>query len=118
MCSFLGGCLPEMVEQLSIFTSGTCLQPAIINDFFITYLWQIHIPKYIYKHGIFAVKGREALIRREWQDEWYRYMAGALKNHGHTPYIINGVENHVHLLFGMTPKEALSEWVQSLKISR
>ena len=44
----------------------------------------------IYTYVIFAVKGREALIRREWQEELYRYMAGALKNYGHTPYIING----------------------------
>jgi len=67
-------------------------------------------------HVIFAVKGRESMIRPEWQDELYRYMAGALKNHEHTPYIINGMEDHVHLLFGMTPKESLSELVQSLKI--
>lgn len=70
----------------------------------------------IYMHVIFAVKGRESLISPEWQDELYRYMAGALKNHGHTPYIINGVDDHVPLLFGMTPKESLSELVQSLKI--
>ncbi|MBQ0049546.1 MAG: IS200/IS605 family transposase [Bacteroidales bacterium] len=70
----------------------------------------------IYMHVIFAVKGRESLIRPEWQDELYRYMSGALKNHEHTPYIINGMEDHVHLLFGMTPKESLSELVQSLKI--
>ena len=70
----------------------------------------------IYMHVIFAVKGRESMIRPEWQDELYRYMAGALKNHEHTPYIINGMEGHVHLLFGMTPKESLSELVQSLKI--
>ena len=57
----------------------------------------------IYMHVIFAVKGRESMIRPEWQDELYRYMAGALKNHEHTPYIINGMEDHVHLLFGMTP---------------
>ena len=70
----------------------------------------------IYMHVIFAVKGRESMIRPEWQDDLYRYMAGALKNHEHTPYIINGMEDHVHLLFGMTPKESLSELVQSLKI--
>ena len=70
----------------------------------------------IYMHVIFAVKGRESVICPEWQDELYRYMAGALKNHGHTPYTINGVEDHVHLLFGMTPKESLSDLVQSLKI--
>lgn len=67
-------------------------------------------------HVIFAVKGRESLIRPEWQEGLYRYMAGALKNHEHTPYIINGMEDHVHLLFGMTPKEALSDLVQSLKV--
>ena len=50
----------------------------------------------IYMHVIFAVKGRESMIRPEWQDELYRYMAGALKNHEHTPYIINGMEDHVH----------------------
>lgn len=67
-------------------------------------------------HVIFAVKGRESLIHTEWQDEFYRYMSRALKNREHTPYIINGMEDHVHLLFGMTPKESLSELVQSLKI--
>lgn len=67
-------------------------------------------------HVIFAVKGRESLIKPEWQEELYRYMAGALKQHSDTPYIINGMEDHVHLLFGMTPKESLSDLVQSLKI--
>ena len=70
----------------------------------------------IYMHIIFAVRGRESLIHPEWQDDLYRYMAGALKKHEHTPYIINGMEDHVHLLFGMTPKESLSDLVQSLKI--
>ena len=67
-------------------------------------------------HVIFAVKGRESLICSDRQDELYRYLAGALQNHGHKPYIINGTEDHVHLLFGMSPKEALSDLVQSLKI--
>lgn len=70
----------------------------------------------IYMHVIFAVKGRESLICEEWQNELYRYMAGALKNREHTPYIINGTDDHVHLLIGMTLKESLSELVQSLKI--
>ncbi len=70
----------------------------------------------IYMHVIFAVSNRASLIRPNMQDELYKYIAGGLKNHGHKPYAINGTENHIHILFGMSPRESLSELVQSLKI--
>lgn len=70
----------------------------------------------LYMHVVFAVKNRESLISADWQDDFYRYIAGALKEHGHKPIIINGMPDHIHLLFGMSPKESLSDLIQSLKI--
>lgn len=70
----------------------------------------------IYLHIIFAVKDRESLIRPDIQDEFYAYLAGACQNRGHHPIVINGMPDHVHLLIGFSPVEALSDFVQSIKV--
>ena len=71
---------------------------------------QIHI------HALFAVKHRQYLIEDVWKDKLYAYISGILKNHHHKPIIINGMPDHIHLLFGMRPTHSLSELVQKIKV--
>ncbi|MEM6687315.1 MAG: IS200/IS605 family transposase [Bacteroidota bacterium] len=72
---------------------------------------QIHI------HTVFAVKYREAVIDKSWKDNLYKYMTTVLQNYGHKMLQINGVADHVHLLFGLRPKQALSDLVAEVKES-
>jgi len=69
----------------------------------------------LYIHLIFAVKNRESLLLKPWRDDVFKYMGGILLNKDHKPYIINGVEDHVHILFGLNPKESISDVVRDLK---
>lgn len=69
----------------------------------------------IYIHGVFAVKFREHLLQKPWRDELFQYMAGILKNKGQIPLIVNGVTDHVHLLFIMRPSICLSDLIRDVK---
>lgn len=70
---------------------------------------QIHI------QAIFAVKYRVGIIRKEWKDELFKYIAGIIQQNDHKVLIINGVEDHVHVFFGMRPIQSLSDLMQDVK---
>jgi putative transposase len=72
---------------------------------------QIHI------HVIFAVRFRIGVIRNEWRDELYRYMSGIIQKNEHKLLAINGMEDHVHIFFGMRPVQSLSDLMQDIKAS-
>ncbi len=55
------------------------------------------------------------MIKNDWKDELYKYMAGIIKNQGHKLLIINGMPDHIHVLFGMRPVQSLSELMQDIK---
>jgi len=69
----------------------------------------------IYIHVVFAVQERACLIRSEWREELFKYIAGILKNQGINLIAIGGVEDHIHILFGLIPKIALSDLVRDIK---
>ena len=64
---------------------------------------------------VFAGKGRQNLLQKEWRDEVFRYMCGIIKNKGHRPIIVNGVSDHVHAFIGLKPVMALSDLVRDVK---
>jgi REP element-mobilizing transposase RayT len=70
---------------------------------------QIHI------QTVFAVQGRKCLIDKEWKDELYKYVTGIIHNYGHKVLQINGMPDHVHVLFGFRPTQSLSELMQQVK---
>ncbi|MFN0279549.1 MAG: IS200/IS605 family transposase [Pyrinomonadaceae bacterium] len=69
----------------------------------------------IYIHVVFAVQERAGLIKTEWREELFKYIAGILKNQGVKLIAIGGVEDHIHILFGLNPKIALSNLVRDIK---
>ena len=69
----------------------------------------------IYIQVVFAVQGRQNLLRKEWRQEVFKYMAGIIKNKGQKPIIVNGVEDHVHVFLGLKPAMALSDLVRDIK---
>jgi putative transposase len=70
---------------------------------------QIHI------QAVFSVRNRECLIAKEWKDELYKYITGIIKNNNHKPICINGMPDHLHILFGMRPVQTLSDLMQDIK---
>ena len=70
---------------------------------------QIHI------QIVFAVQGRQNLLQKDWREKVFKYMAGTIKNKGHKPIIINGVEDHVHVFVGLRPVMALYDLVRDIK---
>lgn len=69
----------------------------------------------IYIQVVFAVKGRENLIKKSWKDRLYKYIAGIISNKGQKSIIVNGVEDHVHILVGLKPSIAVSDLVRDIK---
>lgn len=71
----------------------------------------------IYIHIIFAVQGRENVIKKAWKSELYAYMGGIIKNLGSKPLVINGMPDHVHIFIGHNPATTISNLVEELKTS-
>lgn len=64
---------------------------------------------------IFAVKYRKALIHKTWKDELYKYITGIIQKQKHKLIIINGIEDHLHILVGFRPHQSLSDLMQDIK---
>ena len=69
----------------------------------------------IYIQIVIVVKGRHCLIPSAKKENLYKYMTGIIRNKKHKLISINGVPNHIHLLIGLNPAEALSDLVKEVK---
>lgn len=70
---------------------------------------QIHI------QAVFAVRNRECLIGNDWKTDLYKYITGIVQANGHKMIQINGMPDHVHMLFGMRPVQSLSDLMKQVK---
>ncbi len=66
-------------------------------------------------HCVFAVKGRENIITRDFRDDLHRYMSGILTNDGAYPLAVGGWKDHVHVFFELPPALSVSKVMQMLK---
>ncbi len=71
----------------------------------------------IYLHIVFAVKNREALIPTGWQVRIHSYLKNSIREMGHVPISVGGVENHVHILISYSGKQPLPDLIRDLKIN-
>ncbi|WP_016775780.1 IS200/IS605 family transposase [Anaerophaga thermohalophila] len=71
----------------------------------------------IYIQVVFAVKGRESLIHKNWEEELYKYISGIVSNKDQKMLSINGMPDHIHFLIGMKPSCCLSDLVREIKKS-
>jgi REP element-mobilizing transposase RayT len=69
----------------------------------------------IYIHIIFAVEGRQNLIRPEHNDELQKYITGIVSERGQKLIAINNMPDHFHLLVGLQPNCLLSDLVRDIK---
>lgn len=70
---------------------------------------QIHI------QSVFAVKYRASMLDKEWRNRLFQYMIGIMNHIGHKTLAVNGVEDHVHILYGLHPNKSISQTMQTLK---
>lgn len=71
----------------------------------------------IYYHLVFSTKYRKPTINEENEKDLYRYIWGILKNKKCKLFRINGMPNHIHILFELHPTIALSNLVKDIKIA-
>ena len=70
---------------------------------------QIHI------HVVFAVQNRISLIEKSWQERLYNYIIAIMQKNEHKIISIGGMPDHIHILFGFRPTQALSALIQEVK---
>ncbi len=68
-------------------------------------------------HVVFAVKGRNNFIATHWRDRLFSYIAGTINGlHKEAKSLaVGGWKDHVHILFGLPPAVALSDFVGKVK---
>ena len=71
----------------------------------------------MYVQLVFAVKNRDAVLKKDFRERVFEYMSGIITNLKHKSMIINGTSNHVHILFGLNPSVSVSDTVHDIKRS-
>ena len=66
---------------------------------------------------VFCPKHRKPIMIKESRDKLFKYMSGVIENKKCHLYRINGIEDHLHILFDLHPSVALSDLVKDLKLS-
>jgi putative transposase len=71
----------------------------------------------LYIHIVFHTKHNQGLIKPEIEPELYAYFGGILKKLKCVPIVINGIEDHIHILCIMSKNIALADLLEELKRS-
>ncbi len=71
---------------------------------------QIHI------QIVFAVKCRQALIHKSWNERLHQYINGIIQSNRHKVLQINSMPDHIHILIGLRPHQSISSLVQNVKV--
>jgi REP element-mobilizing transposase RayT len=66
-------------------------------------------------HCVFAVKGRENDITREWRNVLHRYISGIITGNGAKALSVGGWKDHVHIFFGLPVTASISDFMSIIK---
>jgi len=69
----------------------------------------------LYIHIIFHIKNPNVKIRKQDKGELYSYIGSIIKDNESIPIMINGLENHVHILCVISKNIALAKLVEEIK---
>ncbi len=69
----------------------------------------------IYIQVVFAVQGRQNLIRPERKEELHKYITGIVTRQGQKLIAVHCMPDHTHVLIGLKPGMALSDLVGDIK---
>ena len=70
-----------------------------------------------YFHLIFAVKNRDALVKKAWKNELEMYITGIIQNHKHKLLTICAMPDHIHILIGYNINQLIPDLVEEIKTS-
>ncbi len=68
-------------------------------------------------HLVFSTKNRERVLTPALQTELHPYLAGILNNIECPSLQVGGIEDHVHLFFGLSRTRTIAEVVETVKTS-
>ncbi len=66
-------------------------------------------------HAVWHIKTTSPEIKKEDRYDLYGYMFGTLESNGCTPICVNGVGNHVHLLFALSKTHSIASVIEKVK---
>lgn len=66
---------------------------------------------------VFAVRNRNALIRKEWKDQLEKYISGIIRNNGHKVLAVGTMPDHIHILLGYHLNQLIPDLVEQIKTS-
>ena len=69
----------------------------------------------LYVQAVFAVKYRAAIIEKSWRSDFLGVIGNKINDTGCKTIIVNGVEDHVHCFFGLSPSISISDVMQKIK---
>ena len=69
----------------------------------------------LWVHVVFSTKDRMPLLRAEIRPDLFAYLGGIVRELDGKSVIVNGVVDHVHMLFSLPPKTPLSEALRIIK---
>lgn len=69
----------------------------------------------VYVHYVFSTKNREPFIDSRMEAKLWKYMAGVAKSNNLNPIIINGTENHAHVLVSLPSTITIAKAIQQIK---
>jgi len=70
-----------------------------------------------YFHLVFAVKNRDALIRKSWKEELEKYITGIVQNNKHKLIAIGSMPDHIHIFIGYNLNQTIPDLVETIKTS-
>ena len=71
----------------------------------------------LYVHCVFTPKGRESLLKGPLNEKVQKYIYGIIQEKRCFPMIINGMEDHIHILMGFRPDISISDLIRDIKRS-
>ncbi|HEY4233902.1 MAG TPA: IS200/IS605 family transposase [Lacipirellulaceae bacterium] len=71
----------------------------------------------LFYHLVFSTKNRQRFITAVIEEEFYKYIAGILRNIDGSCVEINGMPDHVHILAVLPPKTSVSDALRTIKAS-
>ena len=69
----------------------------------------------LYIHLIFHIKNNSVTIRNEDKKKLFAYMGAIIKDNDSIPILINGTNDHIHILCVMSKNIALAKLIEEIK---
>ena len=66
-------------------------------------------------HIMFSTKERRPTLNADIRPRVHQYLGGAIRDEGGTALLVNGIEDHVHILAHLRQDKAISDVLRSIK---